>query len=410
MTAPALINSLTYTKTSAFTDAAPGVAPANGWRFIPVEGVPKATLVNELAESKETNTTGTASRSYKQRGRCEIGYRHRLFHGGVAATATKCFQKEILEDYLNATATQTPTAMTVGAASGAGKTGNLKVNSTASCAVGQGIFVGPAAGSSGEFRIITAIPSGTELTLDQDLAVAANYASGATVYPCFNFAPAMGAKTSHLWLNQALSGHGNLMGPGTITDLKFTGLAAGEGGFMEATFQGDDFAAGITPTTTVDDYTNNGIIVAKGSSVSIDNTDVAVAQLDFNPNLKWVWQPATSGTNGRQGTTMAGMDNPVLELTEYYVAGRWTRYADRAPVPVRFMFFGGALSTNAQKATGGFGLFMPACEIKVDEAELDGMRAQKVTFKGISPAYAPAAYGFSSLTKPFSLHIAGGVV
>lgn len=408
MTNPAPINRLTYTKNTNFSDAAPGVAPSNGWRLIPAEGVPKATKENILAESRETNSYGTSSRSYKQRGRCELGFKSRLFHGAAAATATKCFLKEILEDYLNATATQTPTAMTVGVASGAGKTANLKVNSTTSCTVGMGIFVGPAAGSSGEFRIITAVVSATELTLDQDLSVAANYASGATVYPCFNFLPAVGAKTSHLWLNQELSGHTDLLGAGTITDLKFTGLAAGEGGFIEAMFQGDDFTTGVTPTTVVDDYTNNGIIVAKGSAVSIDNTDVAVADVNFSPNIKWTWQPATSGTNGRQGTTLVSMENPVLEMTEYYVAGRWTKYADRSVVPVRFMFHGSALSTNAQKATGGFGLFMPACEIKVDEAELDGMRAQKVTFKGINPAYAATSYGFSSLTKPFGLYVLGG--
>lgn len=408
MTNPALINQLCYTKAAAFTTAAPGASPAAGWHLIPCEGVPASKKENEVSAAKETNSTGTSGRSYRTRGKAELGFKTRLFHGSVAASATKCFQKEVLEDYLNATATQTPTTMTVGVASGAGKTGNLVVNASAGCTPGMGVFIGPAAGSSGEFRIITAVPNGTSLTLDQDLAVAANYASGATVYPCFNFFPAMGAKTSHLWLNQVLSGHSDLLGAGTITDLKLTGLAAGEGGYMEAAFMGDDFAAGVTPATAVDSYTNNGIIVAKGAAVAIDNTDVAIAEVSFMPNLKWVWQPATSGTNGRQGTTMAGMDNPVLELTEYYVAGRWTRYADRAPIPVRFMFFGGALSTNAQKAVGGLGLHMPACEVTVEEAELDGMRAQKVRFKGISPAYAPSAYGFSSLTNPFGLYVAGG--
>ena len=407
MTAPAIINRLCYTKESAFTNAAPGVAPSNGWQTINCEGVPKSTKENMLAAARETNSVGTSARSYRQRARSELPFKSKLFHGDAAATATRCYLKEVLEDYMNATATQTPTAMTVAVASGAGKTAALKVNSTAGCAAGQGIFVGPAASSAGEFAVIVAVVNGTDLTLDHDVA-AANYASGSTVYPCFNFLPAMGAKTSYLWLNQELSGHADLLGAGTITDLKLTGLGAGEGGFLEAVFQGDAFAAGVTPTTALDYYSNNGIIVAKGSPVHIDNTEVAVADVSFMPNLRHSWQPATSGTNGRQGTSMVGMDNPVLEITEYYVAGRWSSYEGRSPIPVRATFFGGALSTNAQKATGGIAIFMPACEVEVEEAELDGMRAQKVKFKGISPAYAPAAYGFSGLTKPFSIHVIGG--
>lgn len=408
--ASAHVSRLCYSHVTGFTTAAPGAGAT--WKQLLTDGEPSKTKAQNSDGAQESNFYGSASRDWPTTKKSALGFKTRVFNGTLAidgtGNPTLAYADKPLADYHGAAATLTPST-TVGVASGPGKTTDLVVVSSAGMAVGQGIFVGPSASSAGEFAIICSIPNGTSVGLDHDLA-AANYASGAVVYGCFNFFPTLGAHADFLYLNHESDGHVDLLGPGGMFGLKVTGLAAGDGARYEWEFEGDTWDdAGPTPSAVTDGFQNNSIIVGKGCPVYLDNTETLVADVTFNPGLKRVWLPATSGTNGRAGTEIVARDNPTVELTEYYAAGRWTAYKNRDPFPFRAMFFGGSASTNAQKALAGVGLFMPACTVvDISEVSLDGVRAQKVTLKGIDPAFCAAAYEFSSLTRPYSWHVAGG--
>lgn len=399
-------NRVTFAEVATFATTAP--SSLNDMTHLPAIDPGPPNFVQNFDEGNETSNDGSMSVMYPTAKDSSWELQTRIYTGdkpntGGTGNATTCFAQKLLNSYFN---------MDVNA-TGLGGAGTTVASGTDTIPVltsGTGVDVGEAlmfggSGTNGEIRFVTT-DGGASVTLDTALATAANYAAAAVVYSAFNFKPTMGAYAPHVYLSWEAGStpHERLLGPGKITSLKLAGTAAREGCRYVFGFEGDTYAAGITSGTfTVNAFTGSPL-VSVGATVAINGTDTPVGDFEIDFGVKHEPITATSGTNGRTGWEVTEC-MPSGSFTEYYTSeGRWTQYAAATSMPIRFSIPVSA-SGHAARAEGSLAVFLPNCNIKVEEAVLNGQRANKISFQGKRPTAAQIATG---ITSPVYLAVFGG--
>jgi len=393
-------NRVTFSEVATFATTAP--SSLNSMTHFPAIDPAAPKVTQNFDERNETSNDGSMSVKYPTAKDSSWELTSRIYTGdkvdtGGSGDATTCFCQPLIESYFGVAANPGGAGTTVAS----GTASIPVVTSATSMAVGDALMFG-GSGTDGEVRFIAAL-SGTSVTVDDPLDTAANYAAAAVVYAAFNWAPTVGAYAKHVYFNWEGSGHEWLLGPGKVTGFKLANLAAREGASYVFSYTGDTYAAGITSGTFTPNAYTGSTLVSVGATVNINGTDTAVGDFDIDFGVKHEPVPATSGTNGRAGWEITEVA-PSGSFTEYYASGRWTQYAAGTSIPLRFVI-PVATSGHAAKAKGTVAVWMPNCNLTVEEAVLNGQRAQKVSFQAKRPTTTQIGNG---VTSPVYFSVFGG--
>lgn len=385
-------------------------APAAGatWIHVPVLDLPLPTLTQEMDTAQEANSNGYPSASYATGKSSGLTYTTRVHTGTKGGSGdtdpTSCFMQKHIESFLGADAVEFEDTTVAGGDSD-GNTATLTVTPV----VGQAYGVCSTNSTSNDDMEVVFATAVTTNTLTADTEMTFTPALNDLVYGAFNFKPQLGARAKHHYLNVELDGHKWLLGPGRITGMNITGASARQGLRYGWVFTGDKWADGVTPST----FTNNNTtfsgapLAGIGQMVYVNGGAVRMSDVTINLNVTHeeiaAVSDSTSGANpnGRAGweitkATASG------EFTEYYTSARWDQYTGRTAIPLKFVFRTG--STNAAKGRGTVALYVPKAEVVVEEATINGQRAQKVKWSAISPTAAQLTNGLSI----FHLAVFGG--
>jgi hypothetical protein len=244
------------------------------------------------------------------------------------------------------------------------------------------------------------------LTLDSALSTAANFATGAVVYGGFNFSTVITTTPKYLYTLVEKADHSWLYGPGAITGMKVSNFSAGSGLRYAFDYQGDAVAAGFAPSSFVDNETTftGAPLVGVGSPVFVNAGEIFLNDISVDFGTSKTAIGATSGTNGRGGwENVESM--PSGELTSYYQSALWTKYDAATPLPLRLSIQLGG--TNAARARGALGIFVPQAQITIsnDDGEVNDQVAMKMNWKAIRPDVVTQA----SLNKSVYFTVFGGI-
>ncbi len=400
----AKVNRVCFSEVATFSTAAPDASST--WTHLPAIDVALPKVVQGKDSAQEANSRGNGSASYATHKEGSGAFQTRIYTGtkgldgaGGDTSPSSYYLEKLISNYYGSDGSAAFTGTTVASSSGPGQSSALKVASASNMAVGMPIICG------NEARVIKAI-SGADITLDSDLATAANYANGAVVYGLKYWTPTLGNYAKCLYFNYEEDGHSWLVGPANINDFKITNINARNGMRYDFGFAGYAWVDGVTPSSFTDNRAtfSGQPLVAVGAVVSINGVDTNCDQVTFTPGVAKSPIVATAGTNGLAGWENTEQGMPVLAFTEYYSSTRMTQYQAVSEVPVRLQVSVG--STNAAKARGTLFLFMPNAHVETEEVELNGQRALKTTITGHDPSAADVVLG---ITKSHVLGIAGGI-
>jgi hypothetical protein len=382
---------------ATFTTTAP--VAGSTWRHVPVIESPLPTRTQERDEALEGNSRGTDSMVYPTVQSSEYQFQTRIYTGTTGtedtASAISPFMQRALEDYFGYDADTAFSGTTVAAASGPGQSSALKVTSASNISVGDILGFGGTDTQSPpiEFRAVTAI-SGTDVTLNADLTDADNYASGAIVYGGAQFVPTLGLRAKHHYLNVEENGRSTLIGPGKFTGLSITGMAAAGAARYNWTFQGNDFAAGVTPDTFTPNAFTGSPIVTKGMQIYVGTVATQVAELGVEFNFGHEWKMDGTATHGRAGIELVNVGGSRVSFKEYHVAQRETDWEAQSGVSV----FGAAYvgSTRAAGSRGAIAFFIPNATLVTTRDKLNNQTSLSTVFEARDPTSAQVTAGLTS--------------
>lgn len=379
-------------------------APTNGstWVNIPALDAPAPKREQGTDAAQESDNDGMSSLDYATVKGGSLSFSTRCLTGtlgfdgaGGDNAPTTTFLKNAFSSYFGAAANAgADFAGTTTSTSGSGATVNL--TSVANLTVGMACMV------STDVRFVKSIATN---------AVTLNYAptsvlGSQAVYGAYNWKPTLGEKAEYDYINAEMGTEDVLLGPGRFTGLKLQNLAGKDGARLAFDFSADTFATGVTPTSvTYANATYTGAqIVGKGGLVALDGTEIHIseASVDFGVKHEEIVDP--SGTNGRAGYAIVSCD-PVVEFSQYYSSTQWTSWTGRSRVDVMLSFPGNTTSA-ATRARTTYAVWMPAAQITVEDAVINGQRAQKVKCVGKRPTSADKTAG---ILCPIYFAILGGV-
>lgn len=391
---------LSLSEVATYTTTAP--TGGSTWIHMPVEGQPLPNLEQGVDEPVIGNTSGASVAGYPTVKKSDISWTMPIYTGSTSfdgasgdTDPTSCFFQKGLESYFGMAASASFTGTTVASGTGAGRTAAMKVASASNLAVGMMVMV------NGEGRFITAI-SGTDITLNCDLSTTPSL--GDVVAGCFNFKPTLGEYAKYLYLNAERDGHKWLLGPGKMTELSVTNLAAGGGLRYGGKYEGTTWTSGVSISSFTPNEFSGQPVVAAGGQTMIDTvTSICITDGTLNFGSNHEWRSCSNGTEGRDGTEIVHVENAGATWTEYYNATRFTQFTAQTAVPVALVFAVG--STTAAKRRGAIGVFYPNATLKVSEATQGNLVAMSVTLKANLPTSAQITAG---LTSPVYFSVAGG--
>ncbi len=394
-------NRVTFAEVATFATTAP--SSLNSMTHIPAIDPAAPSVVQSFDEGNETSNDGSMSVKYPTAKESSYELSTRIYTGdkSIASTgtdATSAYLWKLIDSYFGVAAGTSGVGTTV--ASGTASIPVVTLNG-GTIVAGEALMFGGTA-TDGEVRFAAAVNT-TSITVDDPLDVAANYAAAAEVYSAFNWAPTMGAYAPHIYFNWEGADHAWLCGPGKVTSFKLSNMSAREGCRYVFGFSGDTYAAGITSGTfTANAYTGSPL-VSVGATVNINGTDTPVGDFELDFGVKHEPVTATSGNNGRAGWEITEVA-PSGSFTEYYASGRWTQYAAGTSIPLRFVIPVSATG-HAARAKGTIAVWLPNCNLTVEEAVLNGQRANKVSFQAKRPTAAQQA---NSVISPVYFSVFGG--
>lgn len=393
-------NRVTFSEVATFATTAP--SSLNSMTHLPAIDPGPPAVVQSFDEGNETSTDGSMSVKYPTAKESSWELSTRVYTGtNESSGASAVYCARLIDSYFGmiSVVPSPPTTVASGTAS------VPVVTSGTGFDPAEAVMFG-GSGVDGEVRYV-AIDGGTSLTLDSALLVAANYAAAAAVYQAYNWRPTMGAYAPHVYMSweAGATPHERLLGPGKITGFKLAGTSAREGARYNFTYAGDTYAAGITSGTFTPNAFTGSPLVSVGATVTVNGTDVPVGDFELDFGVKHEPITATSGNNGRAGWEITECQ-PTGSFTEYYSnETRWTQYAAATSMPIRIVI---PISTagHVARAKGTIAVWLPNCNISVEEAVLNGQRANKISFQAKRPTTAQIANG---ITSPVTFSVFGGV-
>lgn len=393
-------NRVTFSEVATFAATAP--SSLNSMTHIPAIDPAAPAVVQSFDEGNETSNDGSMSVKYPTAKESSYELSTRVYTGdkSIASSgtdATSAYLWKLIDSYFNMLADTSGAGTTVASGTGAVPVVTLATGIN----VGNALMFG-GSGTDGSVRFAAAV-SGTSITVDDTIDTAADFAAAAEVYSAFNWAPTMGAYAPHIYFNWEGADHNWLVGPGKVTSFKLAGMAAREGCRYVFGFSGDTYAAGINSGTFTSNAYTGSPLVSVGATCNINGTDTAVGDFEIDFGVKHEPVTATSGNNGRAGWEVTEVA-PTGSFTEYYASGRWTQYAAATSIPLRFVI---PVSTagHVARAKGTIAVWFPNCNITVEEAVLNGQRANKVSFQAKRPTAAQQA---NSVISPVYFSVFGG--
>jgi hypothetical protein len=395
---------------ATYGTAAPGVGET--WTHVPQIGRPRPPVGVNFDDANVENSLGLSSTRYVANdGPFAYPIETQLFTGtkgedgaGADTSPTAAYLHNLWLSLFGmaAVANPAPVGTTAGAASGPGKTTDLQTaaSGTANWAVGDGIMC------NGQVNFVEKVVDSTHATLMYDFSPTPS--PGDVIYCGFNFSAVNGVRTKYEYLTVEESGHGWLYGPGQVMSGKIAGMAAGNGLRVQMGFEGNSIAAGVTPTTFTPNAFTGQPAIAKGGQCVINQTATAIAEASCDFGIIKNWLEDATAVNGRGGVEIAGQEATVT-IVEPYLAQRVTDYRAGTTFPLMIAFTVG--STNAAKARGWVGLFIPNAQL---DPTAEGLYSQNQlglasTFKSHNPALSSDAIIAANCTKACYLSIGGGV-
>lgn len=208
---------------------------------------------------------------------------------------------------------------------GTGATSNLKVTTTAGVTVGQACKIVTA--NQTFLRVIKAIPSGTTLTLDQDLD--AVYTSG-TVYfsltnfpnpaPLYDLNDAGHLTFATLW--RAAHSEEQIQARGVFFGIELADIGAKKRAKLavKAPGQDYDYVSGVAVGTSFSEpqapvQVKNGLYINPQGTVTLNN--IHTSDIDIKLGLELLALPSPHGENGVHGHLVLG-GRTTLEFTTYF--------------------------------------------------------------------------------------------
>lgn len=374
-------------------------------QHLPALDPPPPDIKQEFDTGNETATDGMASARYPTVRTVKHSVQSRIYTGtaanGNSEAASYCFLMNLLENYFGHAGVAG--AGTTVASGGPGVSTPVTLDSASNTAVGDMLIFAAAggAGTAGEMAVVTAL-SGAVVTLDRNLSTGANYAASALVYRGFDFRPTLGSYAKTIYLNSELDGHSWLSGPGKITGLKLSGLTSRQGLRYQIEYEGRQWATGITAGTFTQNAYTGAPLVAVGSPIWINGTQTAIADMTVDFGAKHTDIVATSESTGVSGGEIVEV-MPSGEITSYYAADRFTEYRAGTRIPLLLWVSNG--STDNAKARGSIGIYVPQAEIDVVEADVNGQRGLKLSWRATRPSSAQVTAG---MTAPIYFTVFGG--
>lgn len=386
-------------------------APTNGstWTHVPVLDFPLPDLQQGVDTAQEANNTGTASLDYATVRRAPYSFSTHVFTGtkgddgaGSDTDPSSCFMQKPLESYFGVAARNawglTASAVTVGAASGAGKTGDLVVNSTTSIAVGDGLMIG------GEIRFVEKVVDATHLTLNVDLSSSPSNAT--VVYAGYNFKPTLGEYAKYIYMDVERDGHSWLLGPGKFTGLKLGVTAKGLLKY-DWNYDGETWTSGFAPSSFVENAFTGSPVVASSGQVYFGTTATCISEGSIDFGVLHEDQPCATGTNGTDGLEIVGSMGAKASVKTFYAAGDFTAFGARTAQQFQFGWTVG--STAAAQARGSVAVWMPNAQVMVKEDSIQSQVGESVEIMARSPQKSTDAIIAANCTSAVYYTVFGGV-
>jgi hypothetical protein len=403
----ALVNRLSYSEVATHDAAAPGVGAT--WTHLPALGTPRGDLQQEYDDVNQTNMRGNkvATRPTRKSGKISLDLPFLtatlgLDGAGGDTAPTSCYLQKALESAFGGVANNNGSgtqANFAGSTISGGTTAAPTLTSATNIRVGDFL----AFDTTFQVRQVTAI-SGSTVTLDRVISSAA---PGVVVYGFFNFRVYKdgdtGASAKHLYVNHEMDGIADLFGPGRPA-LSFESLTAGAGLRVKMAFDGNTWAAGLTPTSLPDTVYTGAELVGVGATLAINGTEDQANLKALTLGIQYAWHSATTGAEGRDGLRIVGQLDPMLTLSRLYASADKDAHADGTAVPIVGNISVG--STAGAKARGTFAFAMPNAQRVLKRGMDDQMNTSDLSFSGRDPTEAQRTAG---LNNSLYIGIAGGV-
>lgn len=390
---------------------APAPTASSAYQHLPALDTPHPKKIQAFDTANESDNDGSSSPVTPTVKSATMEIQTKVFTGdktwdGGGSYPSGFHMKQFLDHYFGVNGLSTFVGTTV-ASGGPGVATPVTLTSATNLTVGSALMFYPAAGGAPEVRFVVSI-NGAAVTLDAELATAANYAAGATVAAGFNYESVLGEYANYLYVNCEFGAYADLIGPLRPTSLKLQGLSAKQGLRWAIGLAASNFAAGWTPTYNDGVYVYSAYgatpcLVAKGAPVALDDVDTNVLELSVDFGCKNEEMPVTGGTNGVGGWFNTEHLEPTIEFTEYFNATRHTKYQAGTSMELRISVPVSATETSAK---GCVSIYMPAAQVTVEDVTVGGQLAQKVKAIGRRPT---AVQKVAGLDKPLFMTVFGGV-